>query len=187
MVNTYRLVNPSIRGDYKNKIKAKNSVEAAKILYTSLSEHFNNNLPEFCFTIQKGSSGKGKYYSFRTREVRKGEEVKFSIQPYSISNEKKAYKSLEKKLEKFNETMDGGRKKAKRKSKKAKKAESYDDSEDDLFDDDSEDYYVRASSYVPVLNYPIYHFWYDPSLYKLKSFYVPTFYSYVTPIIQVGI
>ena len=186
MVNTYRLINPSIRGDYKNKIKAKNSVEAAKILYTNLSEHFNNNLPEFCFTIQKGSSGNGKYYSFRTREVRKGEEVKFSIQPYSIPNEQKAYKSLEKKLEKLSKTIDGGkRKKTSKKSKKKPKVED-DDSDDDLFEDDSEDYYVRASSYVPVLNYPIYHFWYDPSVYKLKSYYIPTFYSYITPVIQIA-
>ena len=88
MSNSYRLINPHIEGDMKTKVKAKNSVEAAKIIYTNLSEHFNNNLPKFNFTIQKGSSGKGKYYSFQTKEARNGEDVKFSIKPISIKNEK---------------------------------------------------------------------------------------------------
>ena len=46
MSNSYRLINPHIEGDMKTKVKAKNSVEAAKIIYTNLSEHFNNNLPQ---------------------------------------------------------------------------------------------------------------------------------------------
>ena len=89
MSNSYRLINPHIEGDMRTKVKAKNSVEAAKIIYTNLSEHFNNNLPKFNFTIQKGSSGKGKYYSFQTKEIKNGEDVKFSIKPISIKNEKK--------------------------------------------------------------------------------------------------
>ena len=41
MVNSYLLVNPHIEGKFKNKIKAKNSQEAASIFYKNLSEHFN--------------------------------------------------------------------------------------------------------------------------------------------------
>ena len=44
------------------------SINAAKKLYRSLSEHFNNNVPQFYFTVQKGSSGKGKYYHFKVTE-----------------------------------------------------------------------------------------------------------------------
>ena len=62
MVNTYKLVNPYIRGEFETKIKTKNSVDAAKKFYNALSEHFNNSVPKFYFTIQKGGSSKGKFY-----------------------------------------------------------------------------------------------------------------------------
>ena len=71
MVNTYVLVNPYIQGSFEKKVKAKNSIEAGKLIYNSLSEHFNNNIPKFLFTIQKGSSGKGKYYNFKVKENNK--------------------------------------------------------------------------------------------------------------------
>ena len=53
MVNTYRLINPHIKGEFKTSLKSKNSIEAGKKFYKNLSEHFNNNIPEFYFTIQK--------------------------------------------------------------------------------------------------------------------------------------
>ena len=172
MSNSYRLINPHIEGDMKTKVKAKNSVEAAKIIYTNLSEHFNNSLPKFNFTIQKGSSGKGKYYSFQTKEIRNGEDVKFSIKPISIKNEKKSYQSMLKSINKFKEDIN-------------KRGGEITKDELDEVMDDSSDYYRRAATYVPVINHPINYFFYDPSLYKLKSLFVPTFYSYITPFISI--
>mgnify|MGYP001193881861 CR=1 FL=1 len=173
MSNSYRLINPHIEGDMKTKVKAKNSVEAAKIIYINLSEHFNNNLPKFNFTIQKGSSGKGKYYSFQTKEIRNGEDVKFSIKPVSIKNEKKSYKNMILNINKFKKDINksGGVIITKE--------------EIDQVNDDSSDYYRRAATYVPVINHPINFFFYDPSLYRLKSLFVPTFYSYITPVINI--
>lgn len=172
MSNSYRLINPHIEGDMKTKIKAKNSVEAAKIIYTNLSEHFNNNLPKFNFTIQKGSSGKGKYYSFQTKEIRNGEDIKFNIKPVSIKNEKKSYKNMILNINKFKKDINktGGK-----------------ITKEDLDEviDDSSDYYTRAATYVPVINHPINYFFYDPSLYKLNSLFIPTFYSYITPLISI--
>jgi hypothetical protein len=40
MSNSYVLVNPHIEGKFKNKITAKNSVEAGRVFYKSLSKHF---------------------------------------------------------------------------------------------------------------------------------------------------
>ena len=57
MTNSYVLVNPHIEGSLKKQVQAKNSLEAAKNLYKNLSEHFNNSVPKFYFTIQKGGSG----------------------------------------------------------------------------------------------------------------------------------
>ncbi len=180
MVNTYRLVNPHIKGEFKNSLKTKNSIEAGKKFYKSLSEHFNNNIPEFYFTIQKGSSGSGKYYHFKVKEEREGEEVNFSIEPYKIKGEKKAITKFNGGLEKFINKV-GGAKKKKRKTKKKK------DSDSDLDDDSSDDYYTRASTYIPSVNYPIYYWWYDPYLYNLNSIYIPTFYAYVTPYIEIAL
>ena len=53
MANKYVLVNPFISGEFKNTVKANNSNEAAKIFYNNISEHFNNAVPKFFFTIQK--------------------------------------------------------------------------------------------------------------------------------------
>jgi hypothetical protein len=52
MSNMYKLVNPYIQGDMKTSLKSKNSITAAKSFYKGLSEHFNNNIPKFYFTIQ---------------------------------------------------------------------------------------------------------------------------------------
>ena len=68
MPNTYRLINPHVEGNLKTKIKADNSQEAANTLYKTLSEHFNNSVPVFLFSIQKGSSGSGKTYHFKVTE-----------------------------------------------------------------------------------------------------------------------
>jgi hypothetical protein len=71
MANTYCLVNPHIEGEIDTKIKSNNSLKAAKVFYKNLSQHFNNNIPKFYFTVQKGGSGNGKYYHFVVKEVRK--------------------------------------------------------------------------------------------------------------------
>mgnify|MGYP006103202801 FL=1 len=176
MPNTYKLINPHIEGDLITKIKATNSVEAGKILYTNLSEHFNNSLPKFNFTIQKGSSGKGKFYSFETKEFRDGEDVKFSIKPITVSNQKKTYENMMTGINDFKNNLN---KKGGEITKK-----DLDDVLDDVLDDSS-DYYKRASTYVPIINHPINYFFYDPEIYNLASLFIPTFYSYITPFISI--
>jgi hypothetical protein len=180
MVNTYVLVNPHIEGQFKSKIKAKNSNEAANLFYKNLSEHFNNSVPKFHFTIQKGSSGEGKYYHFEVKENRQENEVNFNIKPYTIQGEHEAIQRFESKLASFKSKMnqDGGKKK----DKKSKKDDSDDSSDFDISEDNI---YKRAKSYIPTQ--PIYYWWYDPYVYRLDSLYIPTFYSYVTPYIELSL
>lgn len=111
MVNTYVLVNPHIEGDFKSKIKARNSNEAGNLFYKSLSEHFNNSVPKFHFTIQKGSSGEGKYYHFEVKENRQDNEVNFNLKPYTIQGEHEAIQRFETKLANFKSKFhqDGGK------------------------------------------------------------------------------
>jgi hypothetical protein len=185
MVNTYKLVNPQIKGTMKTKVKSPNSIEAAKELYNNLSEHFNNNIPKFYFTIQKGSSGKGKYYHFLVEEKRKGEDVNFSIEPISLRGESSANKKLEKNIEKYNNRksdQEGGAKKKKKKSKKAsaKKNSSKKNKNDSS---DSEEYEL---AYVTTYDYPIDYWYYTPSIYDIDTYFIPTFYNTVTPYIEIS-
>ena len=178
MTNSYVLVNPYIQGEMKNTIKADNSTIAAKIFYKNLSEHFNNAVPNFYFTIQKGSSGKGKYYHFESKERRNNDEVSFTISPYKLKSENMT--SFKEKLETFKNKIQKGGKKHKHKHKHRK----HDSDSSDSDSSDSEAYIKNISTYTPLLNQPIYYWWYDPYVYNLKSIFIPTFYPYVTPLIE---
>ena len=179
MSNTYVLVNPNIDGSISTSIKADNSVSAAKKAYKSLSKHFNNNIPKFHFTIQKGTKGSGKYYHFEVKERKEDDNVTFSIEKFNIKNEKTQIKKFEKKLNNFKNKINssGGKR-----SKKGKK--DSDDSESSDYSDSDDAYYRRVRKYIPTnYNYPIYYWWYDPYVYNLDSFFVPTFYTPLTPYI----
>jgi hypothetical protein len=183
MSNTYVLVNPYVQGKFNNNTKSKNSAEAAKHFYKGLSEHFNNAVPKFYFTIQKGGSGKGKYYHFKVKEQMNDDNVNFTIQPYELIGEADM-ESFDNKLSKFKNKLlqIGGKKKGKKSSKKASKKSYDDDSSDESSDD-----YKRESTILSVGNQPIYYWWYDPSIYRLESYYIPTFYSYITPIVEISL
>lgn len=180
MSNTYVLVNPYVQGEFKNTIKSKNSVEAARNFYKGLSEHFNNAVPKFYFTIQKGSSGKGKYYHFKVQEKLKKNNVSFTLEPYNILGETDI-NTFSTRLTNFKNkfAQSGGKKK---KNKKSKDSSESEDSEDN---DSSSDNYKRINSYISTVNQPIYYWWYDPSIYRLNTYYIPTFYAYVTPVIEI--
>ena len=187
MPNSYTLANPYIQGKFKNSIKANNSLLAAQIFYKNLSEHFNNAVPTFNFTIQKGTSGNGTFYHFQSNESRDGNEVNFSIKPYNVINENmESYKTKLASIKKKISQQGGKHKKHRKKSKKQGSSDSSDSSESSS-SSDSDKYIKRISTYTPMLNQPIYYWWYDPSIYKLESVFIPTFYPYITPLIEYSI
>jgi hypothetical protein len=182
MVNSYVLVNPHIEGSFKRKIKAQNSREASNVFYKSLSEHFNNSVPTFHFTIQKGSSGDGKYFHFEVKESRKNKEVNFSINPMTIQGEQDTLQRFKKNLSNFKSkfSQDGG------KHKKHHKKHDKDDDSSSSSDSSDSDFYIKAKKSYNTTQ-PIYYWWYDPYLYNIDYLYVPTFYSYVTPYIELNL
>ena len=184
MVNTYQLVNPHIAGTFDTKIKAKNSKEASNIFYKNLSEHFSNSIPQFFFTIQKGGSGAGKFFHFKAQEERNEDEVSFKISSYELQNENKmdAFKNN---LNEIKDKIQGGGKRKGKKSRNSKSKSRRDDSSDSDSEYLYDDIYSRASSYIPTT--PMYYWWYDPNLYDIKQIYIPSFYSYMTPYIQISI
>jgi hypothetical protein len=177
MANQYVLVNPYINGEFKNKILANNSNEAAQTFYNELSGTFNNAVPEFYFTIQKGE--KGKYYHFKSVEKRVKNNVKYSIEPYTVKNSDVT--KFENKLNVFkNKISQNGGKKHKKQNKK----NNHDSSEsDDSESDSSSESTVRKYGYTNV--WPATYWWYDPFVYKLDTFYIPTFYAWYTPVVEI--
>ena len=172
MVNSYVLVNPYIDGSFKSEVKARNSQEAAKMLYTSLSEHFNNSIPNFYFSIQKGKSSNAKLYHFKVKESRENDVVDFSIKPINIKDEPTANSEFKGRLEEFKNKMKQG-------GGKHKKDHNDDSSDDSDSLSSSTEYYSRARQYVPTQ--PFYYYWYDPNVYRLDSVFIPSFYSYNIP------
>jgi len=189
MVNKYQLQNPYLKGNLVKTVKAENSIKAANQLYKNLSEHFNNSLPYFYFTIKKGSSKKGKLYHFEVKELKNNNtEVDYEINEYKLGNEEHVENFYEK-LNKFKSSFnkEGGSKKHSKKHKKNKKDKKEDSSDSDSsITSGSSDYYKRVKSYLPVTQ-PIYYWWYDPYLYNLDRLYIPTFYSYITPYIELNL
>ena len=189
MVNKYKLINPYIKGEFESKVEGNNSVEAAKTFYKNLSEHFNNNVPKFYFTIQKGGS-KGKFYHFEVKEKKTNDEVNYSIKPYKIKDEDSAVEQFVENFNKFKGRFNGGApkrknskgKKSSRRSSKTK-SKKYDSSESS---EDSYDFYREAKSYVPVTSQPLYYMYYDPLVYRLDSVYIPTFYQYAQPYWEIA-
>jgi hypothetical protein len=192
MVNTYNLINPHIEGLFDKKIKAKNSKEAATMFYSQLGEHINNSIPSFYFTIQKGSSGAGQYYSFKVKEEKNNNQVNFSLEPTSMkSDELNVFKNkLDNFKLKMKNNLSGGKHKKHKHKKHHKKHD--DDNKDDNSSDSSsssssDEVYKSTTKYISNLNTPIYYWWYYPYLYQTDSIYIPTFYSYITPYIELSL
>jgi hypothetical protein len=185
MVNKYKLVNPYIKGEFETKLDAKNSIDAAKVFYKNLSEHFNNSVPKFYFTIQKGGSGKGKFYHFEVKEKKSEDEVNYSIQPYEIKGEEKAIEQFVENFDKFKGRFNGGGKKTSKKRKGSRKG-SRKSSKRSSESDDDYDFYRDAKSYMPTTSQPLYYMYYDPLVYRLNSVYMPTYYAYASPYVELA-
>ena len=178
MVNQYKLVNPYIKGEFETKLEANNSIDAAKTFYKNLSEHFNNNVPTYYFTIQKGGS-KGKFYSFKVKESKKNDEVNYSITPFKINNEEVAINQFVENFTKFKGRFNGGGKRGSKRGSKRRSKRS--ESESESSESDSYDFYREAKSYVPASSQPMYYMYYDPLVYRVNSVFLPTLYPYCSP------
>jgi len=191
--NTYKLVNPYIKGEFNRNIKADNSMKAAKNFYENLSEHFNNSIPKFYFTVQKGGGTKGKFYHFEVKEKKNKSEVSYSIRPFDVEGKStidsfvENFKSFKSRYNKNNSTTQKGgakRKKSRKSSRRKSRRKSRSDDDDDYGDD--LDLYRNEYSYVPSVSQPLYYMYYDPHVYNIDSYFLPTFYAYATPVIELN-
>jgi len=175
----YYLVNPLIGGNIKTKFSGKNDIDAAKKAYDTLSEYFNNNVPEFHFTLQqitteKTQVGGGKitdYKHFKTIENKKGSQVDFRLVPFKVTKNGSEMKNFREQIKKLDSKVQlGGHNK------------KYDD--EDWIDDSDDEYFPRLSRNVVYSN-PLSYWWYDPYVFRIQKYYVPTFVAPIAPYIQI--
>jgi hypothetical protein len=183
MVN-YKLVNPAIEGDISTTHDAKNSVEAANFFYNEMSQHFNNHVPNFMFSFQKGGSSNAKMYHYKVSESRNGNEVNFKLKEHKIEDEE-VIRGFRARLEAHKNRQAGGKKNSKKQSKKHRMSSSDSDDDSSMSSDSSSDDYLFGTSN----NYSrsLYYWWYDPYVYKMDSLFLPTFYSYATPYVELAV
>lgn len=178
MKNSYSIVNPFIKGNFKNEFTGKNINDVCKKAYSHISQYFNNNIPVFYFSIQnqktkdlhhfkvtesKKVSGKGKY------------DVNMNVEQIETSS-----KNESRFLKKFASCK-----------KHNKQRGGYED-DDSSSSSDSDYLYTnidrRKTSYLSNNSLsPLAFWWYDPHLYRMKKFYIPTFYGHIYPYIEVDL
>lgn len=182
----YHIVNPIIGGSLKTIVSGKNSLEAANKSYLSISENFNNNIPEFYFTLQEKKSDKtqlgggklSEYSHFLVTETKKKDKVSYKIKNYNIDDNSENLKRFRKEIKKITKKTQhaGGE----------HKKHSYDDDDDDYLFDDDELYFPKMKK-SHVLSHPISYWWYDPYLYRVKKYYIPTWTAPLSPYISIPV
>lgn len=168
---SYTLVNPYIKGDFNCEFSGSSAIDAASECWSTLSEHFTNNLPKFAFTLQKG----GKLYHFNVKEdVDESGLVNFNIK--ELKNVSSNCESNFKNNLKSAKSQSGGKKKKKK-----------DDDDDSDSDSDEEKLYNRLRyERIKDSSNLIYYWWYYPNMYAYDVYYVPTFTYPLTPYIEVS-
>ena len=152
---SYKFINPIIKGTIQDSFEAATPLDAAHKAYSTVSQYFSNNLPEFRFSLESA----GKYHHFVAKETRgKGDHVDFSITAHTGKTDDKGFKSLLKLKQ-----HKGGKKHHRRRHSK-------DDDSSDSSDSSDSPYYRRT-------RLPISSWWYYPNYYYNNLSYLPTLYG----------
>jgi hypothetical protein len=191
MVKLYTLINPFIKGKFETSVEAKNSQEAASILYKNLADHFSKELPNFYFSLAKDK----KYYHFEVNEKKNKNEVTFSINALDLNNNTEEMKNFTAKLNTIKKKLEepyhtdpddtdsqqkgGKKKKTIKKYSKNKKKKHHDSDSDSDSSSEEKDVYVKTKKYY--VNDPIYYYYWDPYIYNAVDLYWPSWYPWAAP------
>lgn len=180
----YKLVNPYIKGTFKNKFSGKNSLDASLKCWKKVSKYFSNSVPRFAFTLENMNGG--EYHHFIVNEDIKDKKINFTISELKLDMTKEQETTLKNKIKNLeNDVMDGG------KHKHHKHHKHHDDSSSDSSSTSSSisDYYtITSNPYNRIVfqdNQPIEWWWYSPIPYKLDTCYVPTFVVPLRPYVTI--
>jgi len=76
--NAYRLINPYIEGSVETVVRAKNSFNAGKKLYNTISQYFTNSVDNFFMTVQNVETGDQTHFKVNESMQREG-NVDFNL------------------------------------------------------------------------------------------------------------
>ncbi|ATZ80512.1 hypothetical protein BMW23_0460 [Bodo saltans virus] len=187
----YEIVNPVMGGTIKTVYEASSAEEAAKQFWETLTvteKVFMDNLPIFAFTIKGGD----KEDFFVVKEKPKGDDKEKNVD-YTIENitehviknttpeERKEFDAESQKMQRqVKNIQKGGAIDEPRKRYK----DSSSSSSNDL--DDVDDYlrYIRKKQYA---NNPLWYWWYNPSIYRIRNIFTPVFRNVYSPYTHIWV
>lgn len=182
-MTTYKLVNPLILGDMETEYNENNINNAAKKVWSNLSQYITGNVPRFGFTLKDGND---HLHHFLVKEkVSKNKIVDYSIDKMDMKmtgkQEANFINHVDKLGKNINTQIGGGKKR-------------YKDS-DDSDSSDSSDYETikyNKSRFYSNDKHPFYYWWYNPMLYTVygsqyNSIYIPTFSVPFYPYIELDV
>ena len=95
-MKNFTLVNPYIKGTFDTNFKSKTELDAAQKAWSSLGKNITQNLPKYCFTLERGTDKKLFHFSVK-EEINDG-LVDYKLGSFKISAKSKKLKSFKSKL-----------------------------------------------------------------------------------------
>jgi hypothetical protein len=175
----YQLVNPYVGGEFKKIFNGSSPLKAAQHAWDNLSKYFSSHVPKLHFTLETVKDR--KMHHFLVKEGVNGNKIDYSLTEVKKKPKNKNLNRFTNKLRK----LQGGAKDSLNGGKKHSHLKEDESSSSSSSTSDSSDYYTRARTKYSYLEQPIIYWWYDPSLYDVDRFFVPSFIPPLTPIIEV--
>lgn len=139
---TYTLVNPIIKGTFKDTYDGNTPIQAANKLWKGLTQHILGDVPNFIFTMKNPSNNKLHHFNV----VENKNNGSYTITKTDVTSSKKDFDTFSNNVNEYENTQQEGGKPKKRKSKKKRKK-----SDDSSSDSDSETYGKGSQ----VIRYPV--------------------------------
>ena len=115
-MKNFTLVNPYIKGTFDTNFKGKSELEAAQKTWASLGKNITQNLPKYCFTLERSSDKKLFHFSVK-EEVNDG-VVDYKLGSIKVNAKSKKLKAFKNKLKELKNAdkkhQDGGKRKKRR-------------------------------------------------------------------------
>jgi hypothetical protein len=185
-MNSFKLVNPLIIGQFNTEYTADNGLQAVSQFWNDLGSHITNNLPHTYVTL-KDNNNNLSHYKISEKFNGGSKTADFTISEFNLNlSEKQKNKFLKKvstfesKTTKTLEKQTGGV--VKRKQSRTRKDDSSSSSSDSSSDDD----YYNFSKYKR-LSQPIAMWYYTPNLYGVRSVFLPTFNVPIVPYVKLWV
>ena len=174
-MSKFTLINPAIVGTVNISSNAINDITAAREIWNNISQHINNNIPLFYFTLRGG--GIVSHFSVKEGTKNSNNEIDYVIEKINPKLDNTSELNYIKKTTKIYNKMKNYQSGGARKRYKKEEINEKDD-------DDDDDYY----SYIKLKQKkrPISYWWYTPSFYKqvCKTVFMPTFGHGMAPYVH---